>query len=90
MIFFDRYTLKHLDHSCRAIILKKNPLWLPPFFMAVATSCFYEKVHRTMGAAIALYLLKTKNIAFVIYKTKLKHFYTKSRSKFKGNYLQIV
>ena len=36
--------------------LKKNKLWLLPFFMAVATYFRYEKVHRTMHTTIVLYL----------------------------------
>ena len=41
-------------HGYRAAILKKNSLQLLPFYMTVATYCYYEKVHRTMCTAIAL------------------------------------
>ena len=34
-----------INHGYRATILKKNPLWLLPFHMAVAASYNYEKVH---------------------------------------------
>ena len=47
-----------INYGYRAAILKKNPLWLLPCFMAVATSCYYEKVCRTMRTAIVSYLLK--------------------------------
>ena len=40
-----------------AAILKKNSLWLLPFYMAVATYCYYEKVRRTMRTTIVSYLL---------------------------------
>ena len=38
--------------------MKKNYLWLLPFYMAVGTYCYYEKVCRMMRSAIVLYLLK--------------------------------
>ena len=38
--------------------LIKEKLWLLPFFMAVATYCYYEKVRRTMRTTIVSYLLK--------------------------------
>ena len=53
MMFFS-----DINHGYRAAILKKNPLWLLPFYMAVATSCYYEKVRRTMRTAVISYLLK--------------------------------
>ena len=31
-----------INHCYRAAILKKNSLWLLPFYMAVATYCYYE------------------------------------------------
>ena len=40
-----------INHGYRAAILKENPLRLLPFYMAVATSCYYEKVRRTMRTA---------------------------------------
>ena len=33
--------------------MKKNSLWLLPFYKAVATYFYYEKVRRTMRNAIA-------------------------------------
>ena len=38
--------------------MKKYSLWLHLFYMAVATYFYYEKVRRTMRAAIVSYLLK--------------------------------
>ena len=42
-IFFD-----HINHGYRAAVLKKNSLWLLPFYMVVATFFYYEKVSRTI------------------------------------------
>ena len=58
MNFPSQIFLNDINHGCRAAILRKNYLWLPPFYMAVATYCYYEKVRRTMRAAIVSYLLK--------------------------------
>ena len=49
---------KDINHGYRAAILKENPLWLFPFYMTVANSCYYEKVRRTMRTAVVSYLLK--------------------------------
>ena len=38
-------------------ILKKNFLWILPFYMVVATYFYYEKVRKTMRAAIVSNLL---------------------------------
>ena len=48
---------KDINHGYRAAILKKNYLWLLPFYMAVATYCYYEKVRRMMRTANVSYLL---------------------------------
>ena len=42
-----------------AAILKKNYLWLLPFFIVMATYCYYEKVRGMVRTAIASYLLKS-------------------------------
>ena len=42
----------------RAAILKKNSLWLLPFYMVVATYFYFEKVRRAIRAAIVSNLLK--------------------------------
>ena len=55
--FFD------VNHGYRAAILKKNSLWLLPFYMVVATYFYYEKVRRTMGTATVSNLLNTEYIA---------------------------
>ena len=47
-----------INHCYRAAILKKNSLWLLPFYIAVATYWYYEKLRRTMRNAIVSYLLK--------------------------------
>ena len=57
MNFPSQMFFNDINHGYTAAILKKNPLWLLPFYMAVATSCCYEKVCRTMRTAIVLYLL---------------------------------
>ena len=41
-----------INHGYRAAILKKNYLWLLPFYMVVATYFYYEKVHRTIRTAV--------------------------------------
>ena len=46
----------NINHGYRAAILNKNSLWLFPFYMAVVTYCYYEKVHRTMRTAIVSYI----------------------------------
>ena len=51
-----------INHGHRVAILKKKILWLLPFYMAVATYFYYEKVRRTMRTAIISYLLKQKTL----------------------------
>ena len=46
-----------INHGYRAPILKKNSLWLLPFYMVVSHFC-YEKVRRTMRTAIVSSHLK--------------------------------
>ena len=48
-IFFNNSNLGN-----RAATLKENTLWLLPFYMAVATYCYYERVCKTMCTAIAI------------------------------------
>ena len=59
MNFPSQMYFNDINHSYRAVILKANPLWLLPFYMAVAASCHYEKVRRTMCTAIVSHLLKS-------------------------------
>ena len=47
-----------INHGYKAAILKKNSLWLLPFYMVVVTYFYYEKVRRTMRTAIVSYLFK--------------------------------
>ena len=58
----------NINHGCRAAILKKNSLWLLPFFMAVATYCYYEKIHRTMCNAIV------SNLKCCLRQSRVKNF----------------
>ena len=44
-----------INYGYRAVLLKKNYLWLLPFYASVAN---YEKVRRMMRTAIVSYLLK--------------------------------
>ena len=57
MKFPSQILFNDINHDYRAAILKKNSLWLLPFYMAVATYCYYEKVRRTMRTTIVSYLL---------------------------------
>ena len=50
------YISKDFNDGYRTVVLKKNSLWLPLFFMNVATSGYCEKVRGTMHSAIVLYL----------------------------------
>ena len=60
MNFRSQIFFNDINHGYRATILKKSFLWLLPFYMAVATYCFYKKIRRTMRTAIVSYLLKNK------------------------------
>ena len=51
-----------INHGYRVAVLKKNSLWLLPFYMVVATFFYYEKVSRT----IRLQLYQTSLIAPMI------------------------
>ena len=56
--FFFTDIFSDINHSYRAALLKKNYSWLLPFHMAVASHCYYEKMHRTLRTAGVSYLLK--------------------------------
>ena len=58
MNFSSKIFSNDINHCYRAATLKKNSLWLLPFYMAVATYCYYEKLRRTMPNATVSYLLK--------------------------------
>ena len=58
MNFPSQIVFNDISHGHRAAIFKKNSLWLLPFYMTVATYCYYEKVRITMRTAIVSYLLK--------------------------------
>ena len=57
MNFSSQIFFNDINHGYRAAILKKNSLWLLPFYMVVATYFCYEKVRRTMRTAIISNLL---------------------------------
>ena len=44
-------------------ILKKNSLWLLPFYMVVATYFYYEKLRRTMRTAIVSNLKSVQKLS---------------------------
>ena len=58
MNFPSQVFFNDINHDYRAAIMKKNYLWLLPFYMAVATYRYYENVCRMMGNGIVTYLLK--------------------------------
>ena len=58
MNFPSQIFFNDINHGYRAAILKKNSLWLLPFYMVVATYFYYEKVRRTMRTVIISNLLK--------------------------------
>ena len=58
MNFPPQIFVNDINHGYRASILKKSSLWLIPFYMTVATYCYYKKVRRTKRTAIASYLRK--------------------------------
>ena len=62
MNFLSKVFFSDINHGYRAAILKKNSLWLLPFYMAVATYGYYEKVRRMMCNAIVSYLLKVNKL----------------------------
>ena len=51
MNFSSQIFFNNINSGYRAVILKKNYLWLLPFDMAVATYCHDEKMCRTMCTA---------------------------------------
>ena len=58
MKFPSQIYFNDINHSYRAAILKKIYLRLLPFYVAAATYCYYENMHRTILSAIVSYLLK--------------------------------
>ena len=58
MNFPSQIFFNNTNHGYRAALLKKNSLWLLPFYVDVASYCCYEKVPRTMRTTIVSYLLK--------------------------------
>ena len=60
MNFPSQVFFNNVNHVYRAAILKKNSLWLLPFYVVVATYFCREKVHRTMYTAIVSNLIDTR------------------------------
>ena len=58
MNFTSQIFFNEINHGYRAATLKKNYLWLLSFYMVMATYFYYEKLPRTMRAAIVSNLLK--------------------------------
>ena len=59
MKFPSQIFFNDINHGYKAAtIIKKNSLWLLPFYMVVAFFFYYEKVCRTMRTAIVSKLLK--------------------------------
>ena len=58
MNFPSQIFFNDINHGYKAAILKKNSLWLLPFYMVVATYFYYEKVRRTTRTAFVSKLRK--------------------------------
>ena len=61
MNFPSQLFFNDIKHGYRAAILRKNYVWLLPFYIAVATYFLCKKMHRTMRTAVVSYFLKIKN-----------------------------
>ena len=59
MNFPSQIFFNDINHGYRAAILKRNYLWLLPFFMVVATYFYHENVRRMMRTATVSNLLKS-------------------------------
>ena len=64
MNFILQMFFNDIDHGYRTAVMKKNSLWLLPFFMAVVTYFYYEKACKTMLTAIISYILKFIELIF--------------------------
>ena len=72
-----------INHGYRATVLKKNSLWLLPFYMAVASYCYSEKqvergalqVYRISLSTFILFKLWSWVILRVKTKALLKNFH---------------
>ena len=58
MNFPSQIFFNDINHGYKAAILKKNSLWLLPFYMVVTTYFYYEKVRRTTRTAFVSKLRK--------------------------------
>ena len=59
MNFPSQIFFNDINHGYRAAILKRNYLWLLPFFMVVATYFYHENVRKTMRTATVSNLLES-------------------------------
>ena len=59
-----------INHGYRAVILKKNSLWLLPFYLDVTAYFYYEKVRRMMHAAVVSYLLKVNFMFYYLHSPR--------------------
>ena len=50
--------IRRSDQGVQFMNFPSQIFFLIPFYMAVASYCYYEKVRRTIGTAIVSYLLK--------------------------------
>ena len=61
MTFSSKIFFISINHCYIAAILNKSSLWVLWSYLVVVAYCYYEKEHRMMHTAIALYLLKKEN-----------------------------
>ena len=61
MNFPSKIFFNNIDHGYSAATLKESFLWVLPYYMVVATYCYYKKEPRTMHPAIVLCLLKKES-----------------------------
>ena len=74
-IFFNNF-----NDGYRRATMKKNSLWLLPFYMVVAAYCYYEKLRRTMRSPIVSYLVNHNTEKRKVFFPFLKTIFSKSVS----------
>ena len=72
MNFPSQIFFNNINHGYTAAILKKNSLFLFPFFLAADAYCDYQKVRKTMHTATVSYLLKFENYKNCLEPTQLE------------------
>ena len=83
MNFPSQIFFNDINHGYRAAILKKNSLWLLPFYMAVATYLYHEKVRTTMRTAIV-----PATVSYLLKQGYLRTFELEFTSRFVRNYVK--